>query len=153
MGAISSEEIRKLVREVLKDALPAIKAAPVAADGLVQRIRAALAGAKRVEIAITHDGDLNSFARDLVAAAEQADLREAVKTGKVTFTLARYGSAVHAAPARPAHRIDKGLVTEMMVTEIGRSANRIVVGKGVVVTPLGRDKARELKIEIVRDRS
>jgi hypothetical protein len=150
MGAISSEEIRKLVREVLKDALPTIPAAPAAVGGLAQKIRAALAGNGRVEIAIAHDGGLNSFARELVAAAEHSDLCEAVKTGKVTFALARIGSAVH---AQSTHRLDKGLITETIVTEIGRSANRIVIGKGVVVTPLGRDKARELKIEIVRDRS
>jgi hypothetical protein len=154
---VSSEEIRRLVREVLKDALPTIRAVPAAAGGLVQRLRAALAGNKRVDVTIAHDGDLNSFARDLVAAAEQPDLREAVKTGALTFALARAGKAVPATTAyattQAAHRVDKGLLTETMVTEIGRGANRIVTGKGVVVTPLGRDRARELKIEIVRDRS
>jgi hypothetical protein len=155
---VSSEEIRRLVREVLKVALPTIRAVPAAAGGLVQRLRAALAGNKRVDVTIAHDGDLNSFARDLVAAAEQPDLREAVKTGALTFALARAGNAVQATTAyatttQAAHRVDKGLLTETMVTEIGRGANRIVTGKGVVVTPLGRDRARELKIEIVRDRS
>jgi hypothetical protein len=153
MGAISSEEIRKLVREVLKDALPAIKSAPAAAGGLVQKIRAALTGTRRVEVAIAHDRDLNSFACDLVAAAEQAEVRDAVKTGALTFTLIRGGSVVQALPVQAQHRVDKGLITETMVTEIGRKASRIVIGKGVVVTPLGRDRARELKIEIVRDRS
>ena len=153
---ISSEDIRRLVREVLKDALPAIKAMPAAAGGLAQRIRTALGGSKRVEVTIAQDGDLNGFARDLIAAADDAELREAVRNGTVTFTLVRSASA-SVAQAKPAtqatHRVDKGLITETMVTEIGRSASRITIGKGVVVTPLGRDRARELKIEIVRDRS
>ena len=50
------------------------------------------------------------------------------------------------------HRIDKGLLTETMVVEIGRSNSRIIVGKTVAVTPLARDKAREVKLEIVRDK-
>jgi hypothetical protein len=150
---ISSEEIRKLVREMLKDALPSIKAAPGVAGGLAQKIKAALGGNKRVDVAIANDSDLNAFARDLAAAAEHDDVREAVKTGAVTFALARRGDAPQPKTAQSPHRVEKGLITETMVTEIGRSANRIVIGKGVVVTPLGRDKARELKIEIVRDRS
>ena len=40
-----------------------------------------------------------------------------------------------------------------MVAEIGKTNDRLVIGKGVVVTPLARDKAREVKLEIVRDRS
>lgn len=154
---ISSEDIRRLVREVLRDALPAIKAMPAAAGGLAQRIRTALGGGKQVEVTIAQDGDLNGFARDLIAAADDAELREAVRNGTVTFALARgtgaNASVAQAKPAQATHRVDKGLITETMVTEIGRSASRITIGKGVVVTPLGRDRARELKIEIVRDRS
>jgi hypothetical protein len=150
---ISSEEIRRLVREVLKDALPTVHAVPSAVGSLAQKIRSALGGSKRVEVAIAHDGDLNTFARDLVAAAEHDDVREAVKSGGIVFALARGDSLAQAKPAPSSHRIDKGLITETMVAEIGRNANRIMIGKGVVVTPLGRDRARELKIEIVRDRS
>ena len=68
MSAISSEEIRKLVREVLKDALPAIKAAPAAAVACTAA-QGGARGSKRVEVTIGHDGDLNAFARELVAAA------------------------------------------------------------------------------------
>jgi hypothetical protein len=152
MSAISSEEIRKLVREALKDALPAIKAAPATVGGLAQRIRAALGGSKHVEVSIGNDGDLNAFARELIAATAYEDVRAAVQSGGVHFALVK-NSAAQGKPALAAPRIDKGLFTETMVTEIGRNASQIVIGKGVVVTPLGRDRARELKIEIVRERS
>ena len=43
-------------------------------------------------------------------------------------------------------------MTEIMVSEIGKTNDRLIIGKGVVVTPLARDKAREVKLEIVRDK-
>ena len=50
------------------------------------------------------------------------------------------------------HRLDKGVLTEAMVIDIGRANHRVIVGKGVAITPLARDKAREMKLEIVRDK-
>jgi hypothetical protein len=157
MTGISSQEIRQLVREVLRDLLPAGKARPETASGtLVSRLRAALNDPKpsTVEVRIDTAGDLAAFARDLLQAPE--DIRVGILSGKVRLSLAQcvQGTASSASvPQRFSHQIAKGVVTEIMVAEIGRTSDRLVIGKGVVVTPLARDRARKMKLEIVRDRT
>lgn len=157
MSGISSNEIRQLVREALRELLPAVKAKQATGGTLLSRLRAALGEPKPapVEVRIDGAGDLNAFARDLLQAQE--DVKVGILSGKIQFGLTgrngvASGVAAAAAPRGP-HQISKGVVTEVMVTEIGRSHDRLIVGKGVVVTPLARDKAREVKLEIVRDRS
>jgi hypothetical protein len=44
-----------------------------------------------------------------------------------------------------------GVLTEAAVTA-ARTCSRIVIGPEVAVTPLARDRARALKIEIVREK-
>lgn len=157
MSGISSQEIRQLVREALRDLLPAGKAAPEVPGGtLLSRLRAALNDPTqpKVEVRIDNAQDLSTFARDLLQAPE--DLRIGILSGKIGLKLrARGGNPGTAAsvPQRSPHQIAKGVVTELMVAEIGKTSDRLIIGKGVVVTPLARDKAREVKLEIVRDRT
>ena len=63
------------------------------------------------------------------------------------------------APAPPrkgegkgAFRMDSGVLSEAKVVELGRAHTKILVGGDVVVTPLARDKAREMKLEIARQK-
>ncbi len=64
----------------------------------------------------------------------------------------------HAAPASESgaagapYRLDSGLLTETAVARIAGGHKRILVGAEVVVTPLARDRARVLKVEIVRQK-
>jgi hypothetical protein len=44
------------------------------------------------------------------------------------------------------------VLTEATVIAAAKAHSRIVVGPEVAVTPLARDRARALKIEIVRER-
>jgi hypothetical protein len=157
MSGVSSQEIRQLVREALRDLLPPGKTRSEATKGtLLSRLRAALNDPKRttVEVGIDNAGDLIAFARDLLQAPE--DVRIGLLSGKIGLGLAsRSQEAAQSAPApqRAQHQIAKGVVTEIMVAEIGKTSDRLIIGKGVVVTPLARDRARELKLEIVRDRT
>lgn len=162
MSGLSSNEIRQLVREALRELLPAARSTPGAGGGgsLLSRLRSALSEAKPapLEVRIDSAAELNAFARDLLQAQE--DVRVGILSGKIQFGLAARGGgaagvaapAAAAAPRGP-HQILKGVVTELMVAEIGKSHDRLVIGKGVVVTPLARDRAREVKLEIVRERS
>jgi hypothetical protein len=45
------------------------------------------------------------------------------------------------------------MLSETRIAEIGKHHTKIVVGPEVVVTPLARDRARELKLELVRSKS
>jgi hypothetical protein len=156
MSGISSDEIRQLVRDALRELLPATKVKPEAGGGtLLSRLRSALLDPRsaRVEVALDTANDLKAFARDLLQVPE--DIKTGILSGKIELGLAARGSSVAPAPAarKNQHQISKGVVTEIMVAEIGKTNDRLVIGKGVVVTPLARDRAREVKLEIVRDRS
>ena len=50
------------------------------------------------------------------------------------------------------YRKDSGVLTEATVVAAGKAHTRIIVASDVAVTPLARDRARELKIEIVRQK-
>jgi hypothetical protein len=156
MSGISSDEIRQLVRDALRELLPATKVKSETGGGtLLSRLRSALLDPKsaRVEVTLDTANDLKAFARDLLQAPE--DIKTGILSGKIDLGLAGRGSGVAPAPTarKSQHQISKGVVTEIMVAEIGKTNDRLVIGKGVVVTPLARDRAREVKLEIVRDRS
>jgi hypothetical protein len=156
MSGISSDEIRQLVRDALRELLPASKVKPETGGGtLLSRLRSALIDPRsaRVEVTLDTANDLKAFTRDLLQAPE--DIKTGILSGKIELGLAARGIGVTPAPAarKNQHQISKGVVTEIMVAEIGKTNDRLVIGKGVVVTPLARDRAREVKLEIVRDRS
>ena len=49
-------------------------------------------------------------------------------------------------------RVHDGVLTERAVLELTASGESLIsIGRGVVVTPLARDKAREMGVEIERD--
>ena len=58
------------------------------------------------------------------------------------------------APDRPARQgafiLGSGILTEALVTKLASGHRKIVIGGEVVVTPLARERARMLKLEIVR---
>lgn len=154
MSGISSQEIRQLVREALRELLPAGKTKPEAQGTVLARLRAALLEPKpaRVEVRMESAADLSAFARDLLQAPE--DVRLGILSGRIELGLAQKSQA-GVAPVRQCtqQQISKGVVTETMVAEIGKTSDRLIIGRGVVLTPLARDKAREVKLEIVRDRT
>jgi hypothetical protein len=91
-----------------------------------------------------------------VNAAAQEDLKAAIMTSRVTFKGKDDGPGQERNPA-PAikggqFRIDQGMLNEMRIAEIGKQYSRVLVGPEVVVTPLARDRARELKLELVRSK-
>ena len=155
MGSgIDKEELRQLVRDVLRSSLPAAGAAAASQKpgNLIEAIRQAmLPGGKN---AVTAPADLDAFAREIVNAAAHEDVKSAIMTGRVTFSRKDDGpgQTQNRAPAMKGgqFRIDKGMLNEMRIAEIGKQYSKILVGPEVVVTPLARDRARELKLEMVR---
>ncbi|MFI5099218.1 MAG: hypothetical protein ACHQE5_01690 [Actinomycetes bacterium] len=51
----------------------------------------------------------------------------------------------------PVLRVERGAVTERHVREAGRTGARIVAARGVVLTPLARDRARSSGIDIEKE--
>jgi hypothetical protein len=57
-----------------------------------------------------------------------------------------------AGPPVPVRRIERGAVTERVVRDAARAGERLVLGRGAVLTPLARDRARSSGVEIEKER-
>jgi hypothetical protein len=174
---VDREELRKLVREALKEALgssvkgaaPA-KAAPDATppapgEGELKRaIDRAVKDGRNAEInvAMRSREDLDRFARAIAEASGEPSLKAAILSGAVGFRpvgapepaaveTARTSPAA-SAPRGGAYEMKTGVLSETKIVDIARSHRKIVVGADVVLTPLARDKARELKVELTRQK-
>lgn len=180
MSRIDREDLRKLVREALKEALggagQVMRGQPPASppgngekagQGELQRLlRNALARGKPTEInvAMRSREDLDRFARDIAKASAEAEIKAAILAGTIGFLpVGPVAEAAPPAPGRPmspvqltkgaaAYEVTFGVLSESRVVEIARSHRKIVVGAEVVLTPLARDKARELKVELTRQK-
>jgi hypothetical protein len=161
------DELRALVREVIRDVLP--KGLPVTET-----------------VNLSTDEDLAVFVARLLDA--DAQTREDLRTGRKRFRLAvpmvpsapsitpqsavtesaatPEGQGAHVAsgangrtalngsagPPVPVRRIERGAVTERVVRDAARAGERLVLGRGAVLTPLARDRARSSGVEIHKER-
>ncbi len=151
MSALQASErdaLRDLVREVLREVVPNKRAPAAPAASEAPRIEA---------VSISNDGELQAFVRRLLDLSADSGGREALCSGRHGFRLAGGGPAAPSAPdgAAPAvggtARIDSGVLSESKVIGLARSGREIVLGKRVVVTPLARDKARQLGVKLERE--
>lgn len=123
--------------------LPAPAARPAAAPG----------GATVERVALRTDADLDVFVRALVRRLESPRDRMAILSGTLRFQLASVpGAAVANATAAPAIRVEKGAVTERTVREAAKAGARLELSPRAVLTPMARDRARSLGVEIQKER-
>jgi hypothetical protein len=155
------DELRALVREVIQDVLP--KGLPVTET-----------------VNLSTDQDLAAFVNRLLDV--DPDQREELRSGRKRFRLAappaspvpaaagRAGpasagsgsagsgsagsvnGAERAGESTPVRRIERGAVTEAVVTAAARAGERLVLGRGAVLTPLARDRARASGVPIEKER-
>ncbi|MCP4381071.1 MAG: hypothetical protein GY798_06575 [Hyphomicrobiales bacterium] len=166
-AGIDREALRALVRQALRESLPATgDAATAAGEGLVGALRTALARGTpaSVTVAVGSGSDLDRFAKGIIDACGDDEIKAAILAGDVRFELAQSAPPASAPAARTtaktlpeankagAYEMASGLLNEVKVVEISRTHSRIMVGKDVVLTPLARDKAREIRIELVRQK-
>lgn len=148
------EALRALVRQALRESLPdAADQTSATDDGVAATIRSALGSGgrpARVSVAIGADGDLDRFARGIAEACVDDEIRAAVLAGDLSFEPRQTAPAL--AQKSGTFEMASGVLSETRIIEISRTHSRIVVGKDVVLTPLARDKAREIKIELVRQK-
>jgi hypothetical protein len=157
-----NDELRALIREVIRDVLP--QGLPV-----IETVN------------LSTDEDLGAFVARLLDLDPEA--REELRAGRKEFRLAvpshpqtpqapsvtqtasvpapSGGSGVHGpnglttvngSAGPPARRIERGAVTEKVVRDAARAGERLVLGPGAVLTPLARDRARASGVEISRER-
>ena len=169
------EDARRLLRELLPEllqealgsgsangnghgAVPSVPAAPVAAvlrpstwsqppapGEVIGDGRSADAG--RIEhVTLESDEDLDRFVRSLLARFESDGA--AIHAGRLRFSLGGPGPAGGGGVLR----IERGAVTERTVKDAAAAGARLVLAPGAVLTPLAREKARALGIDIERER-
>ena len=139
------EELRALVREVIRDVLP--KGLPVTET-----------------VNLSTDEDLAAFVKRLLDL--DPDQREEIQSGRKRFRLPGISSAPQlpsvpagaangaerAGDSAPARRIERGAVTEAVIKAAARDGQRLVLGRGAVLTPLARDRARASGVQIEKER-
>jgi hypothetical protein len=150
------DELRALVREVIRDVLP--KGLPVTET-----------------VNLSTDQDLAAFVNRLLDV--DPDQREELRSGRKRFRLAappaspvpaaagRAGpasagsgsagsvnGAERAGESTPVRRIERGAVTEAVIAAAARAGERLVLGRGAVLTPLARDRARASGVPIEKER-
>ena len=109
------------------------------------------ANAERVEL--RSDADLDAFVRALARRLENPRDRMAILSGKLRFTLAATTPAATDATGTGAVlRIERGAVTERHVREAAEKQARLVLSPRAVLTPMARDRARSLGVEIEKER-
>ena len=139
------EELRALVREVIRDVLP--QGLPVTET-----------------VNLSTDEDLAAFVKRLLDL--DPDQREQLRSGRKRFILPEIGSVTPAASVQAgapsgaeraeesasARRIERGAVTEAVINQAARAGQRLVLGRGAVLTPLARDRARASGVQIEKER-
>jgi hypothetical protein len=132
-SGLSSDELRAAVRAVLREVLP---------DGLPQG---------GTTVAVTTDGDLDALVRRVAEQCEDPATRAAYREGRHGFRLAETAGRAQARPAGDVIRVDRGAVTERAVLKAAKNGSRLVLGPKAVLTPLARDRARVLGVEIEKE--
>ncbi len=144
---MSDAAINQMIREVLAEELAKLR--PGAAGEKP--------GTQYETVRISSAADLNSFARRILAMADNSGERREFEQGRLVFELA--GSQSGAVPAGssasqvstgPVHTIETGFVSERHIDKLDRNIKRVIVGKAVRMTPLARDRARQRGIIIER---
>ena len=143
-----SDELRALVREVIRDVLP---------QGL----------AVTETVNLSTDDDLAAFVKRLLDL--DPGQREELRSGRKRFRLASpqarsvpagagpgsagpINGAERAGPSAPVRHIERGAVTEAVIAAAARAGERLVLGRGAVLTPLARDRARASGVQIEKER-
>ncbi len=159
----SRDEIRQLVRDLLREAgpgreksVPQTAAEPGTEGSLSERVRAALRSHGSLEVSIAGDRDLNAFAQSIALCALERDLLGAIASNRVRFRLAGAPDKVPPATAptsAAATRVfhwEAGVLNEAKIAQIGKDHDRLVLGAKAVLTPLAKDRARKLDLDMVR---
>lgn len=122
----TSNELRGLVREVLREAM----------------VNRGLSAQGTETVRISNDAELQAF----VGRLSKPGVIDAVRAGKLRFTLAQ---ATHASTS--SDEILEGVISEQKISSLAAKGT-LVLAPTAVLTPLARDRARKLGLKIERRR-
>ncbi|GAA3800179.1 hypothetical protein GCM10022226_19620 [Sphaerisporangium flaviroseum] len=156
---VPHDELRALVREVVRDLLPALRDAVRAGEGARP-------------VAIRDDDDLNAFALHVLDLARDPGRATDLREGRLRFRLdpspiavertagappgyvertAGAAPSVHAGAEGAVRRHEKGAVTERHVAEAAAAGARLVLGRRALLTPLAKERVRACGVVVERE--
>ncbi len=139
LGDSERDLLRQMVQQVLHEVVP-------------QSMAAAAPSADEV-VVLTNDAELAAFVRRIAVLCDDPADREALRSGSRRFRIAGHAPATADVPAAvPVVRVDKGAVTERHVREAAAASADLVLGRGAVLTPLARDRARASGVRITKEK-
>ena len=146
LSGLSTEELRAAVRAVLRDVLPDLGAArtPSPADPV----------AATQQVVLSSDADLDAFVRRVAALCDDPERRAELQAGRHGFRRSTVGASTATSTADEGNgvvRVDRGAVTERAVVKAAADGARLVLGRGAVLTPLARDRARSLGVTVEKE--
>jgi hypothetical protein len=144
------DDLRALVREVLRDALPSHLKAKASAKQLPD-VTEELPSREETVI-LDNDADLNVFARRLAEHCEDPARRRDLQNGLFHFQISRSVTDLETQPIQKIIRVERGAATERQVNEASRQGARLVLSRSAVLTPLARDRARTLSVDVEREK-
>lgn len=110
-------------------------------------------GAVIERVDLRSDSDLDAFVRTLARRLEDPRTRTAILAGTLRFQLAGTSGHVGASASVPSIvRVESGAVTERAVNDAARAGARLVLSSRAVLTPMARDRARSLGVEIEKEK-
>ena len=139
--AVSSDELRAMIREALAELLPASTSRP---------------NDRPEEVRIESDADLARFVARLIERLDDPVQGAALRSGQARFALVRpavFGGtarvALHTQTSTSGAKSETaamtGVITERRLRGIARGSH-LSVASGATITPLARDLARSLSI-------
>ena len=168
----SKEQIRAVVRDALREALPGIntgnRSTPrtsVANCALMKKMHQSLKsnGSTPVSVDVGTRVKLNEFARDLTKCLQDKDVEALVLSGRIEFNLINGKQSRNDTSRKAAdvdrtdagvqgdeHSLESGVLTESKILMLAKKYQRVVIGRKVVLTPLAMERARKVDLEIVR---
>jgi hypothetical protein len=150
---LDKSTLRGLVREVISEVVSdRVKRRKGAADDSGTTTNQGEAVVE--EVSITSDADLADFVKRLLSLSKNTEAWLAIEDGQRTFRLkgGTGGQESVGESEDKVERIDRGPVSEARIVALGRDGvTRLILGKSAVLTPLARDRARELKIYVQKE--
>lgn len=155
------DEMRSMVRQAIREALPAIVREVAAEQVALQRSSTApvsAPGQSREPVVIRTDADLDAFVHRLLALVDNPVTRQHLRSGRRSFTLVGADARTASSGVRTSTivvsgevRVERGAVTERQVLAAADQGLSLTLGPRAVLTPLARDRARALGVDIRKE--
>ncbi len=138
-AGVLTEELRELIREVLRDELQGGDREPV------RQVR-------EEQVVVESDADLRDFANRILELAQDPSACRQIQQGSWVFRLSRSGGGAATNTGKPAETAEfsRGLVSERQIGALPDETKVVRVGRTVRFTPLALDELRRRGVKIER---